>query len=239
MFFTDWIFSILRGVRDLLFPPLCLQCQILVVRPGSRLEQVCPECLATLRPMSRAYIQRHLLGRISPCYLDDLWIAFEFSELIRQLVHCVKYRKMGNLGCRVGEIAASEFAEQLEGLGEEFVIVPIPLHPGRERERTYNQSERLARGMFAQHLNRLRCDLLTRGRQTGTQTRLDRRARIGNVSGAFQIDNLAVFRDRVVLLVDDVVTTGATLNECARILKQNGAGKVIGVALASPVLVEE
>lgn len=230
--------EIKQGLLELFFPPLCLRCKSLVALYHPILKLVCPSCIQTLRQISPAYVQCHILNRINPCYLDELWIAFEFGELIRKLVHCVKYQRMGHLGCRIGKLAANALKTKLAALPSDFVVIPIPLHPGREKERTYNQSERLARGLFTDHLTYLHLDLLKRCRPTSTQTRLDRKARTQNVGQAFELNGVNKIQGKVVLLVDDVITTGATLNECARLLRQNGAKKVIAIALASPVLAE-
>jgi len=112
------------------------------------------------------------------------------------------------------------------------VVVPVPLHRVRLRERSFNQSAMLAEAL-AQRLGR-RCDArsLIRARETGTQTRLDAAHRRTNIAGAFRVERPEWVAQRCVLLVDDVMTTGATLDECARVLKQAGARAVWAVTIA-------
>lgn len=119
------------------------------------------------------------------------------------------------------------------------VVVPVPLHPTRERERGFNQAELLACGMV-RRVNRERPSpgvgvdnrCLRRTRATATQAGLTLHARRENVRGVFAVARPEAVRDRVVVLVDDVLTTGATLSECARVLKRARALKVVALTLA-------
>lgn len=222
-----------RFLADLFFPPLCLGCQAMLESPTA-LPLVCPNCLNSLTPLPEDFPQIHILNRLHPCYLDDLWIAFEFSEVIRALLHSIKYQKMPRQGMRVGGYAGHILSTQLQSAGEALVL-PVPLHPLRAKEREYNQSALIARGIFENLENEIVENLLVRRRYTSSQTRLNRMRRKLNVKNAFAVGEEIPLADRAVILVDDVVTTGATLNECARVLKERGAKRVTGMALATPV----
>jgi ComF family protein len=119
------------------------------------------------------------------------------------------------------------------------VIVPVPLHPSRRRERGFNQAELLAggliktlgRGSGATEL-RVLTGSLRRKRATPPQTGLSLAARRENLRGAFEVVEAEAIRDRTVVVIDDVMTTGATLSACARALKRAGATRVIGITLA-------
>ena len=104
-------------------------------------------------------------------------------------------------------------------------IVPVPLHPARERERGFNQSALLAQ-LLSAHMSVRAKAVLERIRYTTTQTAFDRAERMQNLHGAFRLRKNADVRDLRVLLIDDVLTTGSTLSECARILKTAGACSV-------------
>lgn len=232
----DFILAIKRWgqfLADLFFPPLCLGCQAVLESPTA-LPLICPKCLNTLTPIPEAFPQIHILNRLRPCYLDNLWIAFDFNELIRALLHAIKYQKMPRQGMRLGAYAGQIFSTPLQSAGEALVL-PVPLHPRRTREREYNQSVWIARGIFENLENEIVENLLMRRRYTSSQTRLNRMRRKLNVKNAFAVEEKIPLADRAVILVDDVVTTGATLNECARVLKERGVKRVTGMALATPV----
>jgi len=111
------------------------------------------------------------------------------------------------------------------------LIVPVPLHRSRLRQRGYNQALELARPLAARLGVPLAHDVLVRSRDTSAQTELDRAARRRNVRGAFHLREAIVLPDHVALF-DDVMTTGATLAECARLLKRAGVRRVDAWALA-------
>lgn len=141
---------------------------------------------------------------------------------------------------RLGELLAATW-ELLPQKAEinSCLIVPVPLHPSRRRERGFNQSELLAVGL-ARALGRQRAgaapqvakDCLRRKRATPPQTGLSVAARRENLRGAFEVIKPDAIRGRSIVLVDDVMTTGATLSACARALKHAGAAQVMGFTLA-------
>jgi ComF family protein len=110
-------------------------------------------------------------------------------------------------------------------------IVPVPLHPRRLRERGFNPSALLARSLAREHRSRFDASLLLRVRDTPSQTGLGRRARRANLRGAFQV-RPGARAPQVIWLVDDVVTTGSTLIECARALRRAGARRVVAICVA-------
>jgi ComF family protein len=164
--------------------------------------------------------------------IDAVGSLYHYSpdSPIREVVHAIKYR-----GCRgLAEELGFDTGRTL-AIFPEFhsidVVIPIPLHPARYRERGYNQAEMIARGVARGLQVPMAPRALRRDRHTGTQTTLDNDARRRNVDGAFRgiTDDI---RDRVVLLCDDVLTTGATLRSAARALLQAGAASVVGGTLA-------
>ncbi|MFC1502203.1 ComF family protein [bacterium] len=121
-------------------------------------------------------------------------------------------------------------------IDKESILIPVPLHKLRYRERGFNQSEIICRSIGSTVSIPVETDILVRTRNTFTQTKLEAEERIRNVNEAFRVRDPNSVQSRTVILVDDVVTTGSTMNSCAKCLKNAGAEKVIGLALARPVL---
>ena len=194
----------------LLIPPLCGRCGLPIPSLASSPRGCCGGC-----------------ERAAP-FVDLARAAGAYAGSLREIVHALKYQKRRSLGPRLGELIASRCRDVLAGAD---VLVPVPLHPARERERGFNQAALIARALPVQ-----RIDALVRVRETASQTDLPAARRHANVRGAFRLrrglpaDRFA--RRACVLLVDDVATTGATLNECAKVLKEAGAGEVRAVTAA-------
>jgi competence protein ComFC len=159
---------------------------------------------------------------------------------LRQAILELKFRRRERLGKRLGELLVEVWtgAEELGAL-DSPVLVPVPLHASRERERGFNQAQLLAEGL-KRGLARVpgtgtpeiapRC--LWRTRATLPQTGLSLTARLENVRGVFDVSVPGIIRGRAAVLIDDVMTTGATLSACAAALKQAGATRVLGLTLA-------
>lgn len=163
-----------------------------------------------------------------------------YGGKLRQVVLRLKFAGDERLGVRLGELLAPIW-DALPQVGEfgSPLIVPVPLHPSRRRERGFNQSELLAAGLVrARGKQKGRAALevdrvcLRRKRATPPQTGLSVAARRENLRGAFEVVKPEAVRGHAIVLVDDVMTTGATLSACARALKRAGAARVMGLTLA-------
>jgi ComF family protein len=197
---------------------LCADCQ----RPAPRI--VAPFCTKCSEPFSGAITQAFSCANCEHrlLHFDCAVAAYRSRGLVRKLVHEFKYAKQRHLRYPL----AGWLRETLDDprlRGRHFdVIVPVPLHPARERERGFNQAALLADLLGAAIGGAVR-PVLERTRYTTTQTAYDRAERIENLRGAFRLRKNQDVRDLRVLLIDDVLTTGSTLSECARVLKDAGA----------------
>ncbi len=162
-----------------------------------------------------------------------------YSGNLRAAILLLKFRRRERLGWRLGEYLEGDWRVLRETVQSEPVLVPVPLHPSRERERGFNQAYILGRGLSRKlrrisgaPLPRLETQCLRRIRPTPPQAGLSLRARQENVRGVFEVASPERLRDREVVLVDDVMTTGATLSACATVLKRAGAVRVVALTLA-------
>lgn len=199
---------------DLLYPPVCAGC--------GRIGQVwCENCAGILSQQPHAPIWRTLENGFPAA------AAYAYEGVVRDAIHAFKFEGARELA----ELFAAPVAEAVRR--SEFtmdVIVPVPLHAQRERWRGYNQAGLLADGL-ATHLGIPAAALISRERHTGTQVGRDLQARHEAIRGAFVVTEN--FTGARVLLVDDVVTTGATLSACAAVLMAAGAGQVMAACIAS------
>ncbi len=218
------------GLVDILFPPRCGGCQA----EGSLWCQTCAASLVFVQPPTCDKCgEPNTVGLCSKCQAQPLQIeaiysAVVFDGQIRHAVHGFKYERQSSLAEPFGRLLAAYW--QSRALHADWLI-PVPLHAARQRERGYNQSELLARQLSRQVGVPTLPNGLRRTRATKVQMQLNAAERKINVAGAFQADDVRL-RGRRAVVIDDVCTTGATLDACAIALLQAGAASVIGLTLA-------
>ena len=206
-----------EGLAGLAYPSLCLGCEARI----SPADALCPSCLRGLpRPVEAPAVpERAPIDRIVA-----LW-TYDPGGTVRRVHHALKYGARPSLGVGLGRMVGAAVAET--GAVPE-VVTPVPLSKPRFLERGYNQAERLAEGV-GQALGVPNETLLRRTRATRAQASLSKAERRQNVDGAFELVEDAEVGGRRVLLVDDVLTTGATLAAAARPLAEAGARVTVGV----------
>jgi ComF family protein len=228
------------AVEQLLLPAECLLCHALLgSRDAGRI--VCPLCRQRWRAVRPPWCERcgQPEPHFGPCRLCAGWppalsqvrSAVWLDEGARPAVHGLKY---GGLP-RIADDLAAAMLPLRPATDGPSVLIPIPLAPKRLRERGYNQSEVLARGLARQWRIPVLVDVLVRTRETPTQTALTPDTRLANVADAFAVANVqcSMINDHsTLIIVDDVFTTGATLAEAARALEQAGAQRIRGVTFA-------
>jgi ComF family protein len=226
----------LSGAERYLLPPACLLCdQVIPVGEGDAL--VCGLCRTRWRPVTGPFCHRcgqpafgDLECRLCPAWPPGLELARSAVWLTggaRDAVHRLKYQGWW----RVAESLA-EAMRDLEPLTRQVCLIPIPLGAKRLRERGYNQSDCLAIALATRTGLEVRGDVLSRVRETPTQTALTPEGRRGNVAGAFRAAGAAGL---ACVLVDDVFTTGATLAEAGSALRGAGATRVEAVTFGRAV----
>lgn len=226
------VWRIYRQVLDVFLPPRCAVCN----KVGTWLcdqcaqqiplfdAQICPQCG---RPANSQYPCR--ICQDTPLHVAPIRAAYLFEGNIRDVIHVLKYRGARKVADVLGTPMATAWRRHAM---RSDVLIPVPLHPDREIQRGYNQAVLIAKALGREIGIPVLTQAVVRARATATQTKLNRQERRANVSGAFTCIAGAAFVGKQVTLVDDVATTGATLNACADVLLAKGAQSVSAFTLA-------
>lgn len=220
---------------DVLFPKLCHGC-------GQEGTYFCLPCQAKVAvPLARCFVCRkpqvmsrtHADCRTREMTLDALMVAAEYeNKAVRNLIWNLKYNYVVEIASVLAVLLADYFlASDLAAYFQEHLIVPVPLHKSRKRARGFNQSELLAQNL-AGRLGLSYLTPLIRHKNSKRQVDLEKTQRFENVKNSITAGSAKELRGRKIIVVDDVATTGATLNECAKALKAAGAAEVWGLVVA-------
>jgi len=168
-------------------------------------------------------------------FIDGLLSLFYFEKdkAIHKILHSIKYNNRFQTGVYFGKLLGAEYKDFL--ISENFnYIIPVPLHHLKKAERGYNQSEYISKGVSKTTGLRYRNDIIKRVKYTRSQTTLTIEERRENISNAFKLcaGKEKIIKGSNILLFDDVITTGVTTAECAKVLKQAGAKKVYASSIA-------
>jgi ComF family protein len=227
-----WLYDLWDDFLSLLFPRICYGCGNHLLRNENI---ICTECFVVI-PRTDYHLQREnpveqlFWGR---CKIEAA-AAFSYynkGSRIRNLIHNLKYRGIKEIGSELGRIyglvlKSSGFTNTID------IIIPVPLHPIKQRSRGFNQSELIADGISEATGIQVNKNAVVRTVSSSTQTRRSRYERWVNVEGIFSTEDPASIRGKHVLLIDDVITTGSTMESCINeILKTEGV-KVSVAALA-------
>ncbi len=222
--------SVGGSILEFIYPPLCLACGSLL--PSSSFH-VCERCQrAMVRSSDHPGLAEELAERLGDAVSEvQAPFVFQKSGPLQSLVHALKYEKMEQVGLWLGERLGEEFLTSGSRLD---LIVPVPLHRAKERERGYNQAALIAEGCSRRTGSSLALRMIRRTRHTRSQTKLSVEERHVNVSSAFEVDPAYAghLTGATVAVVDDVITTGATIGACARMLREAGAVSVVAGAAA-------
>jgi competence protein ComFC len=213
--------SLKSFILNILFPLECLGC-------GEEGFYLCEKCFRSLKLNDKKYI-------LKTPYLDEIFIAGDYDDkVLADLIKKLKFNFIDNIAPFLGRFLnlfwTGIIFSRPELKNKEILLVPLPLSKKRENWRGFNQAELIAHNFNSDHNYKINFDL-KKIKNTKTQSSLDEKSRTENIKDCFSWtgENL---KDKQIILIDDVVTTGATLNEAARVLKKSGADKVYALVVA-------
>jgi len=241
-----WAFAL-----DLIFPPVCLACRKKLTGnlPQTATAEkncfpfLCLACSQKIQLNNTAFCpvcSRRLPENKKTCHQDSLFIlaaaGFYGDKALDELIALLKYQKIKQAAVPLGGILTAYLKELFKNYGlktENFLIIPIPLHWQKENKRGFNQSCLLAEQLAKNTGLEVNKNILKRIKNTASQVELkDKEKRAENVINCFAIENPKLLSGKNIIILDDVFTTGATMKEAARILKNSGARKIIGLVVA-------
>ena len=223
--------KIASPLLDFFLPRFCPSCKI---KLNTNEMVICQECLSSIRVATKERIQLEFEKKFVKEKLISGFYAhfvFEKDKVLQHLIHSLKYEKRFQNGIFLGEIIGKALKERMIAWMIDCMI-PVPLHPIKKAERGYNQSFYISKGISKQTGIPVKQNMLKRIRNTDSQTTMTFLERKDNVGGAFSVNIRNNIAGKNILLVDDVITTGATTSECAKALLKKSCSKVYAVSVA-------
>jgi len=222
------------GILDLIFPKTCLGC-------GRPVGYICDSCIKKIRipkPVCPFCLRTSIKGRVHPACsgplaLDGLVCLWDYEGVIRKAILALKYKFAAQIAREISSYASDRLQNSRLLPSKSTVLIPIPLYWYKKNTRGFNQAEEVGKAVAETLGWEFRSRLLIKTVPTISQTELKREERQKNLNGTFVASpDLSGLKDSNVVLFDDVWTTGSTLKEAAKVLKQAGAKKVWGLTLS-------
>ena len=223
------VYQVIHTALDFLFPPRCIACreENFVICPAciQKISSLGDECLFCARRGSALHLCEECRGKRP---LDGIVWPWRYNnDTTKKIIAAYKYRKKRWIATALATHLKQSIASL--ALTERLIVIPVPLHPRKERERGFNQALLIAKSLGYP----VRIDAVRRTKETSPQAWTESRTeRIDHMRGAFSVEKSESISGKTILLVDDVTTTGATLSELARTLKESGAAKIYAAVLA-------
>jgi ComF family protein len=216
------LLSLVKSALNFIYPPYCMVCSSQLAEDE---KLICDNCWLHTPRIEQEFDLFNEIKLGDEVYFSKVISAWEFSPTIQTAIHLLKYQNYKVLANRIGLFMAERLTKQSLPM-DKTILVPVPLHKTRTRERGYNQSTLLCKIIAVESGLNYSDKILKRTRYTQSQTKLNAIERAKNVENAFKVIYPEQIKNRLVILVDDVITTGSTMNACAKELIKNGANDV-------------
>ena len=195
---------------------------------------ICDECLSSIERAESSRLNSEYQRKFASTGIISGFTSlfvFEKDKALQLFIHSIKYNKRFLSAKYLGKLIGKNLKEQIINWNVD-IIVPVPLHSLRKVDRGFNQSKYIANGIGKELGIDVKSNLLKRTRYTETQTNLTLKEREENISNAFQAKHNRMIKGKTFLLVDDIITTGATISECGKVLLDAGAERVYACSAA-------
>ena len=224
---APWI----NGFLHLFFPRTCQACGHVLF---AQEEVLCMKCLYKLPRTNFQYFEENPVSRVFwgrvELHAATSFLFFNKGGRVQRMMHNLKYRGKKSVGIYLGKLFGNDLKKS-DLFKDVEVVIPVPMHPAKQRKRGYNQSALIAEGIAEAMGIEVQTDNLIKTTNTASQTKKSRYNRWQNVKDVFQINNEKALEGKHILLVDDVITTGATIEACAqRLVSLNNASVAVSVA---------
>ncbi len=239
----DKFLASIKLAELIFFPSFCEICSSILDSPGEKI--ICHACLRNINPRRTSYCSRcgrffdslgdpHLCSDCAqkPPPFSTHRSSGRYQGVLKDIILLFKYRKFSILGKELARLAYKTLGAKRELFSGLEIVVPVPLHSKKRKQRGFNQAEIIAREIAKLLKIDYEKDALVKKKNTPPQTSLIAEERRQNIKGAFSLKKREKIEGKIVLLVDDVYTTGSTLRECSRVLIQGGAKEVRAISLA-------
>lgn len=228
MFFKQYL---LKPILDFIFPPACFLCSKIIDDGDSKICDECWNSFTSVDVTNPDYIifrNRFASGGVIKDFTSTF--LFEKEGRFQEAIHLLKYKGIKSVGLKLGTSVGEEIKKK--DFGTIDIVAPVPLHKLKLRERGYNQTDFICKGISQITEYTTIVDLVIRSKYTQSQTTLTYQQRRENVSEAFILNDKyrEIIKEKVVLLVDDVITTGATIEAAGRVLKSAGVKDVFAAS---------
>ena len=220
-----------NNLFDFILPRFCCSCK---TKLSVNQDTMCGNCLSKIQRSTSFRLQREFERKfLNNNIIREFYspFVFEKDKELQHAIHALKYDKKFPVGIFLGKLLASEIKSSKTNWNFDLII-PIPLHQLKKAERGYNQAYYIAKGVGKIFKVKVSDRSVKRIKYTESQTTMNLNEREENISGAFKVKWNTQVRGKNILLLDDVITTGATISECGKILLEAGASKVYAASIA-------
>ncbi|MCT4586548.1 MAG: ComF family protein [Carboxylicivirga sp.] len=230
------IINMTSAIADLFFPPVCVSCGTHLFKQEVEICQMCIRRLPRTNFEKQPHENKMSLLMWGRCHVEQAYSLFYYKkgERVQRLLHEIKYRRNMDLGKELGRQLGKVIQQAKPG--EYDCVIPIPLHPKKLRQRGFNQAELIADGLAEVLSIPMDISSVKRSVHTESQTRKGRFERWQNVENIFQVSETNLLNGKHVLLVDDVITTGSTMEACINTIRQVDGAQVSMATIACAVL---